>query len=255
MGRKEELISEIMEMEWDMFSSVNARGGSAPCQEDPDSFRIIRSANFLTWSETTLSSYLGDLKLAGVEGRNLMTEKYARMEGLIPPLNPEASQIIERIVRRECLWAEDYLKSTPGATLARPIYARDETPGITSSETYSRAELETSTTRTSWACPHGGRTASPSPWATCRPCTGEGMRTGKSCWPPWRIPARVSPCPRQYREGPAPSLIFLEGGTFRTRHFCILSPGTSRIGTPALLFLYGSRQPASLAAYPGDDRE
>ncbi len=148
MGRKEELISEIMEMEWDMFSSVNARGGSAPCQEDPDSFRIIRSANFLTWSETTLSSYLGDLKLAGVEGRNLMTEKYARMEGLIPPLNPEASQIIERIVRRECLWAEDYLKSTPGATLARPIYARDETPGITSSETYSRAELETYSART-----------------------------------------------------------------------------------------------------------
>ena len=77
-----------------------------------------------------------------------MTEKYARMEGLIPPLNLESSHIIDRIVRKECLWAEDFLKGTPGARLVRPIYARDDAPGITSSETYSRAELETYSSRT-----------------------------------------------------------------------------------------------------------
>jgi hypothetical protein len=148
MRRREELISQILEMEWDMFTSVQAKGRSASCQEDPGSFRLIRTANFLTWSETTLASYLGDLKVAAGKGRNLMTEKYARMEGLIPPLNPEAGPLIDRIVRKECLWAEEYLKGTPGARLARPVYARDEAPGITSSETYSRAELETYSTRT-----------------------------------------------------------------------------------------------------------
>ncbi len=143
MSWKEDLISGILEVEWGMFASVQAKERSAACQEDPDSFRIIRAANFLTWSETALASYFNDLRLARRDGRNLMTEKYARMEGLIPPLNPDAAPLIERIVRKECLWAEEYLKSNPGARLARPIYSRDDAPGVTSSETYSRAELET----------------------------------------------------------------------------------------------------------------
>jgi hypothetical protein len=148
MSDKEELIAEILEIEWDMFTAVQARGKSASCQEDRRSFQIIRTANFLTWSEPTLASYVNDLKMAQAKGRNLMTEKYARMEDLIPTLNPEAAPLIDRIVRKECLWAEEYLKSTPGARLARPIYSRDDTPEITSSETYSRAELDTYSTDT-----------------------------------------------------------------------------------------------------------
>ena len=148
MSDKGELIAEILEIEWDMFTSVQARGGVASCQEDRRSFHIIRPADFLTWSEATLSGYLNDLKTARSKGRNLMTEKYARMEGLIPPLNPDAAPLIDRIVRKECLWAEEYLKGTPGARLARPIYSRDDTPEVTSSETYSRAELDTYSTAT-----------------------------------------------------------------------------------------------------------
>lgn len=148
MSWKEDLISAILEMEWEMFASVRARERSAACQEDPDAFRVVRAANFLTWSETTLSSYLNDLRLARSKGRNLMTEKYARMEGLIPPLNPDASSLIDRIVRKECLWAEEYARKNPGVRLGRPIYSRDETSGSISSETYSRAELETYSTQT-----------------------------------------------------------------------------------------------------------
>lgn len=148
MSGKEELITEILDIEWDMFTAVQARGRSASCQEDRRSFQVIRTANFLTWSEATLGSYLDDLKTARARDRNLMTEKYARMEGIIPPLNPAAAPLIDRIVRKECLWAEEYLKGTPGARLARPIYSRDDTDEITSSETYSRAELETYSTDT-----------------------------------------------------------------------------------------------------------
>ena len=143
VGKKEELIEEILQIEWEMFTSVRARGRSALCQEDPDSFRIIRAANFMTWSDDTLTSYLDDVKTARSLGRNLMTEKYARMEGIIPPLNPAVLPIIDKIVEQECLWAEDFSRSNPGARLARPIYAREESPGVVSSETYSRAELET----------------------------------------------------------------------------------------------------------------
>ena len=148
MSWKEDLIEAILEMEWELFASVRAEGESAACQEDPDSFRLVRAANFLTWSETTLASYLNDLRLARSKGRNLMTEKYARMEGLIPPLNPDAAQLIERIVRKECLWAEDFLGNNPGAALARPIHSRDDAPGIASTETYLRAELEIYSTQT-----------------------------------------------------------------------------------------------------------
>ena len=133
MSWKEDLISQILEYEWEMFASVPAKGRSASCREDSKSFRLVRAANFLTWSETTLASYLNDLRLARLEGRNLMTEKYARMEGLIPPLNSEAAPLIDRIVRKECQWAEDYLRSGPEATLARPIYSRDDAPGASSS--------------------------------------------------------------------------------------------------------------------------
>ncbi|MBN2028502.1 MAG: DUF4125 family protein, partial [Actinobacteria bacterium] len=86
MSGKEELIAEILDIEWDMFTSVQARDGGASCQEDRRSFHIIRAADFLTWSEATLASYLNDLKTAQDRGRNPMTEKYARMEGIIPPL-------------------------------------------------------------------------------------------------------------------------------------------------------------------------
>ncbi len=148
MGRKDELISQIIEIEWEMFRAVPAEERSAACQEDEESFRIMRIAGFLTWSDATLASYLNDLKMAQSRGRNLMTEKYARMQGLIPCLNPDATNIIERIVRKECFWAEEYLRKNPGAKLMRPIHASEDAPGVVSSETYSRCELETYSTRT-----------------------------------------------------------------------------------------------------------
>ena len=148
MDRKDELISKIMEIEWEMFSTVRNRGGRASCQEDPNTFRIIRTSNFQTWSEATLESYLIDAEEAKAAGRNLMTEKYARMEGLIPPLNTDVFPLIEKIVQRECSWVEELLEKYPDVKLARPIYSWQDTPYMVSSETYSRGELETYSKRT-----------------------------------------------------------------------------------------------------------
>ncbi len=146
--KKEELISNILDLEWEMFSNVKNRGGRASCQENPHTFRIIRSGGFMVWSEDTLESYLADLEQARDAGRNLMTEKYARMEGLIDPVNPDALPLIDAIVRRECQWAEEFRQRYPQARMARPIYDSESPPSVVSAETYSRGELETYSTRT-----------------------------------------------------------------------------------------------------------
>lgn len=62
-----------------MFSHVSNVGGPASCQMRPDTFKIMRKSQAATWSDELLASYLEDLKAATREGRNIMTEKYARM--------------------------------------------------------------------------------------------------------------------------------------------------------------------------------
>ncbi len=148
-GRMEGLIERILDIEWEMFTSVPARGGREPCQDDPATYRLIRVANFHTWSDAALASYLTDLEEARRKGRNLITLKYARMEGSIPPLSPESAHIIERIVRRECEWAQEFREGNPEEELARPVWASEEKgAGKVSSETYLRCELETYSPRT-----------------------------------------------------------------------------------------------------------
>ena len=121
--KKEDIIANILELEWEMFSSVTNRDGRASCQENPQTFRIIRSGGFMVWSEDTLQSYLADLEEARDADRNLMTEKYARMEGLIDPLNPDALALITEIVSRECTWAEEFRQRYPQAKMGRPSRA------------------------------------------------------------------------------------------------------------------------------------
>lgn len=102
----------------------------------------------MSWSEATLESYLNDLEEAKKAGRNLMTEKYARMEGLIPHINPEALPLIDKIVEIECRWLSELAEKSPHLKPARPIYSKDDTPFAVSSETYARGELETYSKKT-----------------------------------------------------------------------------------------------------------
>ena len=148
MSRKEELIATIIDIEWNMFSTVKNRGGKASCQEEPDTFRIIRTSNFMNWSSATLESYLQDLEEAKKTGRNLMTEKYARMEGMFPPPEGETVSLINKIVAIECCWLEEMAEKSPHLKPARPIYSADDSAYVTSSETYARGELATYSKRT-----------------------------------------------------------------------------------------------------------
>ena len=86
MMPKEKLISEIIEIEMEMFLSVPSSQKTS-CQKYPLKFEMHRRAQFLPWSEDTLESYLGDLNKAVKKSVNLMTQKYARMDNLIPQTN------------------------------------------------------------------------------------------------------------------------------------------------------------------------
>jgi len=139
--KRTELIEKILEKELKMFLTVPVRQKAA-CQEHPESFKTMRRAQFLMWSEKTLESYLKDLEKAEKEGRNLMTEKYARMDNLIPPKNQDP--LIDKIVNIQCKWQEEMFRKYPNLMRgARPVYSSQDSPFQTSFETYLRGELET----------------------------------------------------------------------------------------------------------------
>jgi len=161
MTNKEELLNEIVRIEWDMFQNVPNIGGRALCQDDLKTFNIMRYSQGMSWSETTLESYLNDLQEAKREGRNLPTEKYARMmkstspleyaqiEYLLPSLDPEVPTLIDRIVEIVLPWEEEISENFPYVRgRGRPIYSSEDRLGVASFETYLRAELATYSKKT-----------------------------------------------------------------------------------------------------------
>ncbi|WP_206811717.1 DUF4125 family protein [Paradesulfitobacterium ferrireducens] len=161
MTGKQELIRKIIDIEWDMFRNVPNIGGTAVCQEDMNTFKIMRLSQAMSWSEAALASYLIDLTEAQESIRNLLTEKYARMmkstspleyaliEHLLPPMAIEHLVLIENIVKLVLEWEQELLERFPNLLKrGRPIYSTDDAPGITSVETYLRGELSTYSLRT-----------------------------------------------------------------------------------------------------------
>lgn len=152
---REKIIATIIDLEWGMFSSVHSAGQTS-CQQDPVTFRIMRESQARTWSEKLLKSYLSDLTSAKMKGRNLMTEKYARMmESTHPPefksmvdrlpvVDEETLRLIEEIIAINVEWEEELDRRYPGVrAMGRTVHTRDDNPWVTSFETYLRGELRT----------------------------------------------------------------------------------------------------------------
>jgi hypothetical protein len=161
MASQEDVIEKIIEIEWRMFQAVPNLGGRAACQEDFMTFEIMRFSQAMSWSGAVLESYLDDLTEAEKRGRNLLTEKYARMmkstspleyarmEHLLPPLNDEVLPLIDEIVKIVLEWEEVLEKKFPYILKkGRPIHRSEDTPFVTSLETYLRGELSTYSLRT-----------------------------------------------------------------------------------------------------------
>ncbi|WP_094660477.1 DUF4125 family protein [Pseudoscardovia radai] len=151
------LVEAIVREEWKQFQDVNNEGGRAACQGNWPVFHQMRLSQFLTWPEDLKSSYLADLRGAAAEGRNLLTEKYARMmastdpvyyrerlEPFLPAIGEARTAQQERIIARQVAWAADFAARYPrlGAGMRR-LRTSDDTRDATSFETYLRGELGT----------------------------------------------------------------------------------------------------------------
>lgn len=157
-----DLVEEVIRREWDQFQRTENEGGRASCQGNWPMFHQMRASQFMTWPEDLLRSYLDDLDEANRVGRNLVTEKYARMmastapdeyreriEPFIPRLSDERVARQERVIAVQVAWARDFRGRYPklGAAM-RVLTTVEDTPEDTSFETYLRGELGTYSDRT-----------------------------------------------------------------------------------------------------------
>ncbi|KFI68383.1 DUF4125 family protein [Bifidobacterium magnum] len=155
-------INHIVDLEWGQFQRTTNAGGRAACQNDNDTFRIMRLSQFATWPDALLRSYEQDLEQADTQGRNLVTEKYARMMAstvpdeyeraiapYLPELSEERTELQERIIAIQVRWAQEFRKRYPKLGSAmRVLRTSEDTPQATSFETYLRGELSTYSPRT-----------------------------------------------------------------------------------------------------------
>ena len=157
MNENNEKISKIIEIEWKMFQNVNNIGGRASCQDDRETFVIMRRSQFENWPEELLTAYLAYIEEAERVGRNLIAEKYGRMmkytepryyeeniKPYIPALSERAEQMIDEIIEIIVPWEKNFAAQYPKLGRAsRPVTAEGDKGGFTSMESYARGELGT----------------------------------------------------------------------------------------------------------------
>lgn len=162
MQERLEVAESVVEREWAQFTQVTNEGGPAACQDDLSTFHQMRLSQFLTWPTDLLRSYAADLDEAGSTGRNLLTEKYARMMAStepdryareiapqLPALDPSRVSEQERVVATQVAWAVDFCTRYPRLGRAmRTLRTTQDTFVDTSFETYLRGELGSYSDRT-----------------------------------------------------------------------------------------------------------
>ena len=151
---KDALINEIILLEWQMFDKVQNQGGRASCQDDWQTFSIMRTSQLSSWKENTLESYREDLTKAKTAGRNLLQEKYAYMmestapmdfakiRHLLPEVDPERRNVINTAAKIQIDEMELLSKQYPHvAATMRPLRSIYDNLYCTSLETYLKGEL------------------------------------------------------------------------------------------------------------------
>lgn len=158
---KENLINTLINIEWEEFDKVDNIGGRASCQDDRETFSIMRKSQYLTWNEEMLQSYIDDFNTAKSEGRNLISEKYGRMmkstspqeydkiKEFLPKLSTQTEVIINQIATIQVNMMEKFAIKYPNlASNARDIHSSSDTLYNTSYETYLKGELGTYSPKT-----------------------------------------------------------------------------------------------------------
>ena len=156
LGDEKQMIDKIVELEWKQFDKVKNEGGRAGCQDDFETFFIMRKSQYLTWNDELLNSYYNDLLAAEQNGWNLIMEKYARMmkstapekyaelAPQLPVRSEDRETIAEEIIKTQVAWMEQFAAKFPKmAGNSRSIHTYEDNEFDTSYETYLRGELGT----------------------------------------------------------------------------------------------------------------
>lgn len=151
---RNDLIKEIIDIEWEMFTVLKNTGGPAECQNNKPEFIVMRKGQWDNLPINILQSYLIDLKKAEEIGRNLLEEKYIRMmefsapeefEGvkdLLPALSPGVEVLIKKIEKTYLAWGDEFEAKFPKfSKLCRPLRSEGDQPERASVQTYLRGEL------------------------------------------------------------------------------------------------------------------
>ncbi len=154
-------IFRMVDLEWDFFQSTRNEGGRAPCQDNKETFYTMRTGQAMGWSEDMVAAWTVDLERARAEGRNPVTEKYARMmastapeayadiEHLLPEVDPEAEKLARALAAQTVVWAEEAQERFPYVCASgRPIRSSEDGPYVTSLETYAYGEFLTASRET-----------------------------------------------------------------------------------------------------------
>ena len=67
-GKDMGMIDKVIAEEWSQFDKVQNIGGRADCQDDYETFRIMRRSQYMIWSQEMLESFYNDLVSAKDSG-------------------------------------------------------------------------------------------------------------------------------------------------------------------------------------------
>lgn len=168
MQSKESLIKKIVKLEYKMFKEVHTNAQGEECKDREGTFILERKSFWYPLSKETLMSYLYGLEEAIVEGRNLLKEKYLKMDGNLnikdmkqvdlkkgyersktqcdvegPPdnsksLDEEHQKLIQEIVKIESKWQIELKEKYPNI-----FKTKVNTSKGLNFEKYLKSELET----------------------------------------------------------------------------------------------------------------
>lgn len=153
---RDELIDEIVKLEFEAFDKVQNVGGRAACQNNWPFFYVMRKSQYMTWTDEMLLC-IRKLWLENKEkGWNMITEKYGRMmehtapeeyeqiKDNFPPKTERTRRIVDQIAQIQVGWMQEFAREYPKlASNARDITSDADEIDNTSYETYLKGELLT----------------------------------------------------------------------------------------------------------------
>lgn len=147
---------DVIRMEWAAFDKTQNKGGRADCQDDWETFSIMRRGQYYSFPCELVMMIRADFAAAAAGGRNVITEKYgymmetsapsefAEIAGKLPQVSEKKRALCGAILPIQVGWMEDFASRYPKlAGQARVIHTEDDTAVNVSYETYLRGELYT----------------------------------------------------------------------------------------------------------------